>query len=82
MQKEALYHLSAGISENGYPVSDNRTLNCKEVALSHINGGETAILYPFKLTRCPPPTETPNCYMLILQEKNWLYINNKYKYSV
>ena len=38
-----MYHLLVGISENGYPVSDNRTLNCEGVAPSHIKGGETAI---------------------------------------
>ena len=35
----AMYHLSAGISENGYPFSDKRTLNCKGIAPSHIIGG-------------------------------------------
>ena len=44
----------------GYLVSDNRTLNCEGVTPSHIKGGETAIGYPFQLTRYPPPTETPN----------------------
>ena len=37
----AHYHLSVGISENGYNVSDNRTLNCKRVVPSHIKGGKT-----------------------------------------
>ena len=53
-------HLSVGITENGYPFSDNRTLNCIGVAPSHIKGGETAMRYPFKLTRCTPPTKIPN----------------------
>ena len=46
-------HLSVGISANGYPVSDNRTLNCEEVVLSHIKGGETSMGTLFALTRCP-----------------------------
>ena len=51
MRKGALYHLSVGIAENGYPVSDNRTLNCEGVTTSHIEGGGTVMLYPFKLSR-------------------------------
>ena len=56
-----LSHLTVlvSISENLYPVSDNRTLINKGVAPSHIKGGETAMWYPVELTRCPPPTETP-----------------------
>ena len=47
---------------NGYPFSDNRTLNCKGVAPpTYMKGGETATWYPFELTRCPPPTENPIC---------------------
>ena len=61
MAKGALYHLSVGISDNGYPVSDNITLNCEGVVPSHIKRGETAMWYPFELTRCPPPTEIPSC---------------------
>ena len=38
VRKEAHYHLSLGISANGYPVSDNKTLNGE--------GGETAMGYP------------------------------------
>ena len=56
----ALYHLSVGISENGYPVSDNRTLHCEGVAPSCIKGGETAKEYLFELTQCLPHTESPN----------------------
>ena len=48
MAKGALYHLSVGISDNGYPVSDNITLNCEEVVSSHIKGDETAMVYPFR----------------------------------
>ena len=51
-----MYHLSAGIAENGYPFSDNRTF-----APYHIKGGETAMRYSFELTQCRPPTEIPNC---------------------
>ena len=40
-----------GISENRYPVSDNRILNCKGVASSYIKGGEIAMWYPFELKR-------------------------------
>ena len=65
----SLYHLSVGISENGYPVSDNRTLNCEGVAPSHIKEGETAMLYPFELTQCPP-TEIPNSQKS-LERKIW-----------
>ena len=56
-----MFHLSVGISEKGYPFSDNRTLNFEGVAPPHIKGGETAMWYPFELTRCPSPTEIPNC---------------------
>ena len=51
--KGSLYHLSIGIIENGYPVPDNRILNCKGVAPSHIKGGETVMGYPFEFTQCP-----------------------------
>ena len=36
MRNKAHYHLSVGISAYGYPVSDNRTSNCKGVVPSHI----------------------------------------------
>ena len=66
--------LSAGISKNGYHVSDNRPLNCEGVAPFHIKGGETAMWYPFKLTQCPSPTETPNCQRT--------FINIKFKHTL
>ena len=50
----AHYHLLVGISANGYPVSDNRTLNCKKVVPSHIKGGKTVMGYPLTLTQCAP----------------------------
>ena len=65
MRNGALYHLAVGISKNGYPISDNRTLNCEGVATSHIRWGETAMLYDFELTWCPLPTEIPICLSLI-----------------
>ena len=48
VRKGALYHLSVVTSENEYPVSDNRTLNCEGVATSHIKWCETAMGYPFR----------------------------------
>ena len=50
--KGADSYLSEGISENTLIISDNTTLNCKEVAPSHIKGGETAMGYPIELTQC------------------------------
>ena len=43
-----MYHLPVGISENGYPFLDNRTLNCQGVTPSHIKGGETVMIVPLQ----------------------------------
>ena len=48
MQKGEPSQLLVGISANGYPVSDNITLNCEGVIPSHIKEGETEVGYPLR----------------------------------
>ena len=45
MRKGAPLRLFVGISENGYHVSNNRTLNCEWVAPSHIKDCHIAMGY-------------------------------------
>ena len=75
-----LYHLSVGISENGYPVSDNRTLNCEGVAPSHINWGETAMGYPFQTYTMSISHKKTQTVKRLLDECNNIVIKGNFTY--
>ena len=56
-------HILLDTSENGYPVSDNRTLNCEGIIPSPMMRWVTIVAF----TRCAPPTKIPNCLSILFK---------------
>ena len=65
MRKGEPSQLLVGIYANGYPVSDNITLNCEGVVPSHIKEGELRWGTPFALKQCTAATENNYSYQLM-----------------